>query len=133
MYILILSLTNMGKIINMSDYNLLNQINRDNETTNLDINLNFTSFSTFFENSKGTIYTSMINSYIDLYDKKIKSKILLVNAKIDNQNFTTEFNISVNLPNIIVDIIIPYFEEIENYEMCDTSMKIYEKLIRLSD
>jgi len=133
MYILILSLTNMGKIINMSDYNLLNQINRNNETTNLDINLNFTSFSSFFENSKGTIYTSMINSYIDLYDKKIKSKILLVNAKIDNQNFTTEFNISVNLPNIIIDIIIPYFEEIENYEMCDTSMKIYEKLIRLSD
>jgi hypothetical protein len=113
----------------MSNYDLLKQINPKNGTSVLDIDMNFPSFPVFFDNSKQFIYKKMIDVFNELHDQKIKSKTLVVNARINGITFSTEFNINVEIPYMITEIIIPFFESIEDYEFCYTAMTTYEMLI----
>lgn len=114
----------------MSNYDLLKQINKDDDVTVLNIDMNFPSFPIFFSHSKDTIYKRMVEVFQELIDNNIRSKILDVNARINGVTFSTKFNINVEIPGIITEIIIPHFEEHEDYEFCYTAMTVYEKLIK---
>jgi hypothetical protein len=114
----------------MSNYDSLKQINKDSEETVLEIKKNFPSFPIFFKHSKEEIYKKMIDLFQELLDRNIKSKILHVNAMINGVTFSTKFNINVEVPGIITEVIIPHFEEGEDYEFCYTAMTVYEKLIK---
>ena len=114
----------------MSNYDLLKQINENTNVTVLDIDKNFPSFPIFFSYSKSIIYKRMVEIFQELIDDHIESKILDVNARINGVTFSTKFNINVEIPGIITEIIIPHFEEHEDYEFCFTAMTVYEKLIK---
>ena len=117
----------------MNNYDLLKQISYKNGSTVLDIDLNFPSFTVFFDNSKELIYKKMIEVFNELLETDIKSKTLIVTARINGVTFSTEFNINVEIPHMITEIIIPFFEEKEDYEYCYSAMTTYERLIKNSD
>ena len=85
----------------------------------------YDDFGVCFQESKDKIYRKMIDLYGHMKDPSHDNFTLSVLATIENQPFSTIFDINKSTSGLIMTIFIPHFESIEDYETCDRALKLY--------
>jgi hypothetical protein len=84
----------------------------------LEINTNHQDFTDFYDTNKEIIYKSIVEVFEGLKTSRKKTLKLLVVSQISGLEWDTEFNLSKTETKILVRDVIPYFEQIEDYETC---------------
>jgi hypothetical protein len=84
----------------------------------LEIKDNYNDFSEFYDANKGIIYKSILDVFEELKTSRKKTLSLLVVSEISGLEWDTEFNFSKAQTKILVRDVMPYFEQIEDYETC---------------
>jgi hypothetical protein len=86
----------------------------------------YDDFGTCFKESKDRIYRKMVDLYGDIKDPSHDKFTLCVLATIEEQPFSTNFEINKETSGLILTVFIPHFESIEDYETCDRALKLYK-------
>lgn len=79
----------------------------------------YDDFHNFYESNKKEIYDSIFETMNGFVDKKNKKLVLQVSAKIQSEDWGTEFVFKPDDFIILKRDLIPFYEKIEDYEMCD--------------
>jgi len=94
----------------------------------LDIEGKYIDFTDFYGVNKIIIYNNIINLFEDFKDKKKKLLVLELSANIQNIEWKTELEFSRKEIYILKRDILPFFEEIEDYETCEKVSKLCETI-----
>jgi len=86
----------------------------------------FTDYGTFMEVSRDPIYRTILSAFKEL--KKKEKVAINVSAHVDNTEFESELEFTKLNLDILTDVVNPYFEEIEDYEMCAKVMEVLSEL-----
>lgn len=95
---------------------------------NLKIKENFNTFGDFYDNSRLTIYKSIISLFQKLLKEEKKTVTLIISAKIDNLEWKTNFVYTKKDYDVLKKTILKYFEEIEDYKTCIKIRELIKKL-----
>jgi hypothetical protein len=102
---------------------------KKNSSIALVIENNYSNFQEFYTNEKHQIYSKIIDIYEEILKGNIDSQKLIVVGKIEGCTFDTDFEINKDNQRLLIDVIIPYFEKIEEYETCKKILELRSELI----
>lgn len=89
----------------------------------------YNDFKDFYDINKETIYKSIIEIFEDFNQlKNTKELSLRIAAKIKGLEWDTKFDFKRVESIVLTRDIIPYFEEIEDYETCRHVHKLHKEL-----
>jgi hypothetical protein len=92
------------------------------------IDQNYSDFPSFYSEVKGQIYRKIFETYEKVLASGKKEMNLIVTGYINDEPFNTEFIIDKTDPSLLIKVINPYFESIEDYETCGKIMQLYNSL-----
>lgn len=92
-------------------------------TVPLIIEENYSTFQDFYQKEKPTIYKKIAEIFEDSVRQDIEMKLIVL-AKVNGSVFDTTFLISKDNESLITEKVIPYLEEIEEYEICGRLLKV---------
>jgi hypothetical protein len=92
----------------------------------LEIEKNYSDFRTFYKETKEIVYRKLVDAYEDV--TKSDDITLTIIGHIDGQPFETDFNNFKSNLELLKTVINPFFEEIEDYEICSRIVKICQNL-----
>lgn len=100
------------------------------EVFNVHVTGKYKSFEDFLDKNKTLIYTGVVDSFKHLKSGRKRQIKFVVNASLlmsknEVVDWKTEFLLYKKEPKILIDHIMPYFEEIEDYEMCSEILNLY--------
>jgi len=108
-----------------------------NEPETLDVHVTgkYNSFEDFLDKNKPLIYGGVVDSFKHLITTRKKEIKFVVNASLllskgEIMDWKTEFQLSKKDPDILIDHVIPYFEDIEDYEKCSEIISLYKSLTK---
>jgi hypothetical protein len=88
----------------------------------------YNEFKDFYDTNKGLIYKSIIEVFHEFKKTRKKSLSLNISAKIKGLEWDTEFNFSRNETIVLKRDVMPFFEEIEDYETCSEILNLHKEL-----
>ena len=95
--------------------------------------LNYTkkydSFEEFYEENKPEIYKSVVEIFEEFKTSKNKTLTLGLGAIITGMNWSTDLTLHKDQWFILKRDVLPFFEENEDYEICNRIMKLYKELV----
>jgi hypothetical protein len=91
---------------------------RNNSDILIDLTKNYKDFRDFYDENKILIYKSIIDIFEKFKTTKRKKLKLTVKAIIHDLEWDTEFCYTKNESEVLIRDLIPYFEEIEDFETC---------------
>mgnify|MGYP000957225208 CR=1 FL=1 len=83
----------------------------------MNIKKNYHSFSEFYNNEQHNIYLKLVETFEFSLKENIGKKLIVI-AKINNITFDTTFEINKNNIDLLESIINPYFEKLNEFEIC---------------
>ena len=89
---------------------------------------NYEDFKDFYDDNKEIIYKSIIELFTGFKKTRRKNLTLLVAAKIKGLDWDTEFNFNRKETVVLKRDVMPYFEEIEDYETCGEIINLHNEL-----
>lgn len=102
------------------------------KTTNLFKELSFdgryNDFTDFYDENKTEIYKSIIELFAEFKKNKKKSLNLQISAKIRGLDWDTEFTFKRDETIILTRDVMPYFENMEDYETCSEIVSLNKDL-----
>jgi hypothetical protein len=101
---------------------------QDKPYIELNLNDNYTDFNEFYRINKEIIYKSIIELFKGLTKTRKKALKLVVITRIDGFDWGTDFIFNKNQFGVLIDFILPFFEEREEYEICSEIVKIHKIL-----
>lgn len=113
----------------MKSSTLIEYKGNSGNTVPLIIEENYPTFQDFYQKEKPTIYKKIAEIFEDSVRQDIEMKLIVL-AKINGTIFDTTFLISKNNASLITDKVIPYLEEIEEYEICEKLLKFNQKEVK---
>ncbi len=90
----------------------------------------YSEFGDFYDKNKEIIYKSIIELFGEFKTTRKKVLQLYISSKIQDLDWDTEFNFTKNDTIVLTRDLMPYFEEIEDYEMCDKILKLHKDLTK---
>lgn len=84
----------------------------------------YEDFNAFNSECEEKIYRKMIDVYEELKKSNEKEKKLIFVAKINGIIFDTNFVISKSHLMTLKEVILPFFESVEDYETCDKILNL---------
>lgn len=90
---------------------------------------NYDTFDDFYEEHKSGIYESIIRVFEEFKNTKKNFLTINLSATISGVSWNSDFNFMREQFFVLKRDILPYFEEEENYEMCNRIMKTYNELV----
>ena len=105
------------------------------ETLDVHVTGKYKSFEDFLDKNKPLIYGGVVDSFKQLLTTRKREIKFVVNASLlldknDLMDWKTEFQLSKKEPEILIDHIMPYFEDIEDYEKCSEILNLYKSLTK---
>lgn len=94
----------------------------------LEIKGKFKDFGDFYDKNKRSIYESIFEIFKEFKTTKEKSLCLFVSAKIQGLDWDTEFNFHKAEAIVLKRDLMPFFEEVEDYETCIEIKNLYKEL-----
>jgi len=88
----------------------------------------YKDFPTFVSKTTDPIYRAIIDGFNDV--RETGKMNLTVKANVDKTQFKTLFEYTKADAYILKDVINPYFEQKEDYEICEVIMQIYSELVK---
>ena len=95
----------------------------------LKIEGDYNDFQTFYDRNKKLIYDSIFDTLSGFVVLDTKRLSLFVSSKIKDECWETEFNFKRNDYPILKRDLMPFYEQVEDYEMCEKIIKLHEKLV----
>lgn len=86
----------------------------------------YKNFKHLYDTNKEDIYKGVVQIYEELKSSRKRSLMLLVTTDVGPLSWDTEFIFKKEEYEILVDQILPYYEEIEDYETCAKIKKLHE-------
>lgn len=95
----------------------------------LEYNGDYKSFEDFYDQHKSEIYESIVAVFEEF--KTTSKKVLTINlsSTIGGMFWNSDFGFTKDQFFVLKRDVLPYFEEEENYEMCNRIMKIHNHMI----
>ncbi len=94
----------------------------------LEIKNNYQEFREFYDENKEVIYKSILEVFEGLKTTRKKTLSLLVVSEIAGLEWDTEFTFSKSESKVLFRDVMPYFEQIEDYETCSKIVKLHSDL-----
>lgn len=88
--------------------------------------IHYKSFKHLYDTNKGEIYKGVLEIYEELKNTRKRSLMLLVTTEVGVMSWDTEFVFKKEEYEILTDQLLPYYEEIEDYETCAKIKKLHE-------
>jgi hypothetical protein len=85
-------------------------------------------FKDFYDTNKEVIYKSIIDIFKEFKQTKKKTLSLNISAKIKGLEWDTQFDFDRSETIVLKRDVMPYFEEIEDYETCIEIKNLHEEL-----
>ncbi len=90
----------------------------------------YKEFKDFYSVNKIIIYRNIIKLLEKFKDNTKEELILSINSRISDTDWDTELKFERSTLKItLVDDLMPYFEEMEDYETCMEIKTLYEELL----
>ncbi len=90
----------------------------------------YKEFSDFYDKNKEIIYRSILELFDEFKTTRKKVVQLYIYSKIQGLDWDTEFNFTKKDIIVLTRDILPYFEQIEDYETCDKIIKLSKDLTK---
>lgn len=84
----------------------------------------YPDFLEFYADCKERIYRKLVTVFEDLHLSKLEERRLVIYANVDGCLFDTVFDISRERVDLLNEIILKYFEDMEDYETCSRIIRI---------
>lgn len=88
----------------------------------------YEDFDDFYETNKKDIYLNTIKVFEGFKNNKKRVLSLYYFGLVNYLSWEAEFIINRKDKNMLIDFIIPYFENIEEYELCSEILKLYNEI-----
>ncbi len=88
----------------------------------------YKDFEDFYDENKRKIYTAIFDIFKEFKTTRKKSLSLVVSAKIQGLDWNTEFTFHKEESIVLKRDLMPYFEQIEDYEICQEINNLYKDL-----
>ncbi len=88
----------------------------------------YKSYANFHVENKEVIYKTIINLFKEFTITKNRVSSMIINANIENIEWSTELTFNKNEFYILKKDIMPHFEDIEDYETCGEILNISKSL-----
>ena len=88
----------------------------------------YKDFNDFYDENKLIIYKSIIEIFLEFKKTKKNTLSLNLSAKIKGMNWDTEFTFKRDETIVLKRDVLPYFEDIEDYESCAEIINLYKDL-----
>lgn len=97
----------------------------------LRIEENHVDFKNFYDTNKPIIFNKIIECFNILIKNPNRENIkLLIVGKISGFDWDTEFIFHKNDQQTLIKDILPFFEQIEDYETCSEIIKLHKELVK---
>ena len=96
---------------------------------NLTITGNYSTYDEFYSKNKILVFKDMIDLFKELKNEGKNLAILNLSANINGQLWKTDLKFHRNQYFVLIRDMLPYFEKLEEYEICDEIKKLHEDLI----
>jgi len=101
------------------------------EFAKIELSADYQDFQDFYQNNKSLLFNNIVQLYKEL-TKTNESKLkLVVESKLDGDVWSTDFVYSKDDLEMLMNDVLPFYEENEEYEICAEIMKINKKLKKL--
>lgn len=87
----------------------------------------YDDYETFMNETRDPIYYTILKSFNDL--KNNDRVVVNVKANVENTEFESNLEFTKDNLNVLLDVIVPFFESEEKYELCAEAMKLHSELI----
>lgn len=87
-------------------------------TKKLSIKGKYNEFSDFYDVNKVVIYKNILKLFTQFKNKEKTILVLTISAKIKGLDWETDLKFTRSEINVLKRDIMPYFEQIEDYETC---------------
>jgi hypothetical protein len=88
----------------------------------------YKDFNDFYDENKPIIYKSIIEIFLEFKKTKKNTLTLNLSAKIKGMDWDTEFTFKRDETIVLKRDVLPYFEDIEDYESCAEIINLYKDL-----
>ena len=88
----------------------------------------YKDFTDFYDINKKSIYENIIEVFKGFENNKKKILSLYIQAIIQGLEWDCEFKFNRNETIVLTRDVLPFFEEIEDYEKCQEIINLYESL-----
>lgn len=88
----------------------------------------YKEFSDFYDINKETIYKGILDVFKEFKTTRKKALTLYLSAKIQGLDWDTEFIFHKDESIVLKRDLMPYFENIEDYETCHDINSLYKDL-----
>lgn len=89
----------------------------------------YSEFHDFYSVNKIVIYKNIVNLFQKFKDNTKQELVLQVCANIKGVDWDTELRFKREELNVLMKDVMPYFEEVEDYETCSDIKTLYGELI----
>lgn len=89
----------------------------------------YSDFDSFMDANREKIYRGIIEIFNELKFSKKKSLSMELFANINGFNWDSEFSFTQDDAIVLTRDLIPYFQDIEDYETCSEIMKLYRYFV----
>jgi hypothetical protein len=100
------------------------RMNKESIVTRLNFDEEYDDFMSFLNETKDPIYRAIYKAFNNLHNGVDTVKII-VHAHVDETKFESIFEYTKSDADVLMDLIIPYFEQKEDYEACAEIITIY--------
>jgi hypothetical protein len=88
----------------------------------------YQDFTDFYDVNKKSIYENIVEVFKGFQENKKRVLSLYIQALIQGMEWDTEFKFNRAETIVLTRDVLPYFEEIEDYEKCQEIKNLYESL-----
>lgn len=94
----------------------------------LTIDNEYGTFEEFYTDNQYEIFKKFIDLFKMMSGSKKNIFSLCISWKVKNTEINTEYQYDRTSIIMLKDVLLPYFEEIEEYEICADILKLYNTL-----
>ena len=101
----------------------------DKHDIELTIDKTYSNFEDFYSENKYGIFVGFLELFYEMENIPEQDMFsLIINWKINDSNVHTEYQYDRSAINMLTDFLLPYFEQLEEYEMCSEIKELYTRL-----
>lgn len=95
----------------------------------INVKKKYDTFLDFQTDNQEEMYKNIIDLYLDFQKIKNKNLSIIVKVIIDDAEWTTELIFNRNEYTILKRDILPFFEDIEDYETCNVVKNLFQSFV----
>lgn len=91
----------------------------------------YPDFATYYSSSKITVYKKILEVFRNMSTSEDTRTRLTVVGNVNYVEFDSNFFFEKSKPEILIDVINPFFELMEDYETCNEVIEVYNSIYSL--